>query len=167
MRNKRVYRQGGFSAGGPSNSSGQTQSTSHNQRRQGNTPYNRSQDNQGPTRSVNTGTRGNQSEGKLTCHRCGQEGHYVNDCKSPRTVCYNCQRPGHFARDCKAPRAESSADVAQGARPAARGGAYCMGTRVSGQTGKAIQRDCQIAGNTYCIDFVEATHSHMSWCAFC
>jgi hypothetical protein len=38
--------------------------------------------------------------------------------------------------------------VAQGARPAARGGAYCMGTGVSGQTGKAIQRDCQVAGNT-------------------
>ncbi|KAK2388388.1 cleavage and polyadenylation specificity factor subunit [Trifolium repens] len=141
MRNKRVNRQGSFSAGEPSNSSGQTQSSSQNQRRQGNKPYNRPQDNQGPTRSVNTGTRGNQSGGKLTCRRCGQEGHYVNDCKSSGTVCYNCQRPGHFARDCKAPKAGSSADVAQGTRPAARGGAYCMGTGVSGQTGNAIQED--------------------------
>jgi hypothetical protein len=141
MRNKRVNRQSGFSAGGPSNSSGQTQSTSHNQRRQGNKPYNRSQDNQGPTRSVNTGTRGSQSGGNLTCRRCGQEGHYVNDCKSPGTVCYNCQRPGHFARDCKAPRAESSADVAQRARPAARGGAYSMGTGVSGKTSNAMHED--------------------------
>ncbi|KAK2357014.1 receptor protein EIX2 [Trifolium repens] len=141
MRNKRVNRQGGFSAGGPSNSSGQTQSSSQNQRRQGNKPYNRPQDNQGPTRSVNIGTRGNQSGGKLTCRRCGQEGHYVDDCKSPGTVCYNCQRPGHFARDCKAPKAGSSADVAQGARPAARGGAYCMGTGVSGQTSNAMHED--------------------------
>ncbi|KAK2368533.1 cleavage and polyadenylation specificity factor subunit [Trifolium repens] len=142
MRNKWVNRQSGFSAGGPSNSSGQTQSSSQNQRRHGNKPYNRPQDNQGPTRSVNTGTRGNQSGGKLTCRRCGQEGHYANDCKSPGTVCYNCQRPGHFARDCKAPKAGSSADVAQGARPAARGGAYCMGTGVSGQTGNAMHEDC-------------------------
>ncbi|KAK2362202.1 cleavage and polyadenylation specificity factor subunit [Trifolium repens] len=141
MRNKRVNRQGSFSAGGPSNSSGQTQSSSQNQRRQGNKPYNRPQDNQGPTRSVNTGTRGNQSGGKLTCSRCGQEGHYVNDCKSSGTVCYNCQRPGHFARDCKAPKAGSSADVAQGTRPAARGDAYCMGTGVSGQTGDAMHED--------------------------
>ncbi|KAK2410028.1 cleavage and polyadenylation specificity factor subunit [Trifolium repens] len=144
MRNKRVNRQGSFSAGGPSRSSGSSQDSEG----QMNKPYSRLQDNQGPTRSVNTGTRGNQSGGKLTCRRCGQEGHYVNDCQSPGTVCYNCQRPGHFSKDCKAPRAEPSEDVTRGTRPAARGRVYCMGTGVSGQTGKAIQRDCQIAGNT-------------------
>jgi hypothetical protein len=31
--------------------------------------------------------------------------------------------------------------VAQGARPAARGGAYCMGTGVSGQTSNAMHED--------------------------
>ncbi|KAK2362692.1 receptor protein EIX2 [Trifolium repens] len=144
MRNKRVNRQGSFSAGGPSHSSGSRQDGG----RQGNKPYSRPQDNQGPTRSVNTRTRGNQSGGKPTCRRCGEEGHYVNDCQSPGTVYYNCQRPGHFARDCKAPRAEPSVDVGRGTRPAARGRVYCMGTGVSGQTGKAMQRDCQIAGNT-------------------
>ncbi|KAK2407619.1 cleavage and polyadenylation specificity factor subunit [Trifolium repens] len=141
MRSKRANRQGGFSAGGPSDSSGQTQSSSQNQRRQGNKPYNRPHDNQEPTRSVNTGTRGNQSGAKLTCRRCGQEGHFANDCQSPETVCYNCQRPGHFARDCKAPKVGPSVDVTRETRPVARGGAYLMGTGVSGQTGDAVHKD--------------------------
>jgi hypothetical protein len=31
--------------------------------------------------------------------------------------------------------------VAQGVRPAARGGAYCLGTGVNGQTGNAMHED--------------------------
>ncbi|KAK2443367.1 hypothetical protein QL285_014479 [Trifolium repens] len=56
MRNKRVNRQGGSSAGGPSrtNDRGSTQ----NSGRQGSKPYNRPQHSKGPGRSVNQVTRG-------------------------------------------------------------------------------------------------------------
>ncbi|MCI00194.1 enzymatic polyprotein, partial [Trifolium medium] len=129
----------------------------------GNKPYNRPQNNRGSNRSVNQGTRGNPVREKQNCFRCGEEGHYANECGIPNFNCHNCQKTGHFARDCKAPRVEPSANANQGARPTAKGRVYCMGTEVSGQASNAIHEDCQIAGNTLTalID-TEATHSFIS-----
>ncbi|MCI46786.1 TIR-NBS-LRR resistance protein, partial [Trifolium medium] len=79
MRNNRVNRSGSFSAGGPSRPGNQNQ----NRGRHGNMPYNRPRNSQGPNRSANQGTRGNSSGQKLTCYRCGEEGHYASECGNP------------------------------------------------------------------------------------
>ncbi|MCI44751.1 TIR-NBS-LRR resistance protein, partial [Trifolium medium] len=76
MRSKRVNRQWGFSAGGPSRPSHQSQ----NRGRQGDRPYNCPQNSRGSHRSANQGTRGNQVRGKQICYRCGEEGHYAHEC---------------------------------------------------------------------------------------
>ncbi|KAK2370458.1 cleavage and polyadenylation specificity factor subunit [Trifolium repens] len=161
MRNKRVNRQGGFSAGGPSRSGGPNQS--QNRGKQGSKPYDRPQYNKGQGRSVN---QDSQNTGKQGCFKCGEVGHYANECRNQGHVCFNCKKPGHFARDCKAPKAGPTANVAQGsqgARPAAKARAYCMGTELSGQASNAIHESCHIAGNslTALID-TGATHSFIS-----
>ncbi|MCI47072.1 TIR-NBS-LRR resistance protein, partial [Trifolium medium] len=85
--------------------------------RQGNKPYNCPQSNRGSNRSANQGTRGNPDGEKGPCFKCGQEGHFANNCRNLEVICFNCQKPGHFSRDCKAPNAEPSVNVTQGARP--------------------------------------------------
>ncbi|MCI66948.1 gag polyprotein, partial [Trifolium medium] len=71
MRNKRVNRSGGFSAGGPSRPSHQSQ----NHGRQGDRPYHRPEDNRGSNRSVDQGTQVSQGRGMQSCYKCGKEGH--------------------------------------------------------------------------------------------
>ncbi|PNX89216.1 putative TIR-NBS-LRR resistance protein, partial [Trifolium pratense] len=159
MKKNRMNRPGNFSAGGPSRPNHQNQ----NRGRQGNRPYNRPQNNQGSNRPANSGTQGSQARKKLTCYACGQEGHYSYECKEKGDVCFRCQKPGHFAKDCRMQEVAPSTNNTQGARPAARGRAYCMGTEVSGQASNAIHENCQIAGNslTALID-TGATHSFIS-----
>ncbi|KAK2395988.1 cleavage and polyadenylation specificity factor subunit [Trifolium repens] len=161
--NKRVNWQGGSSAGGPSrtNDRGSTQ----NRGKQGSKPYDRPQNNRGPGRSVNQGTREKSDGSKGACCNCGEAGHSANECTHPKggNICYNCKKPGHFARDCRAPKTGPSANAAQGsqgARPAAKARPYCMGTELSGQASNAIHVSCHIAGNslTALID-TGATHS--------
>ncbi|KAK2422804.1 hypothetical protein QL285_033306 [Trifolium repens] len=156
MRNKRMNRQGNSGAGGPSRPSNENQ----NRGRQGNKPYNRPQNNRGPNRYGNQGTRGNQGGEKQVCFKCGEAGHYANACG---VVCHNCKKPGHLAKNCTAQKAEPSVNVTQGARPTAKGRVYCLGTEVSGQASNAIHENCQIAGTalTALID-TGATHSFIS-----
>ncbi|MCI51674.1 enzymatic polyprotein, partial [Trifolium medium] len=92
--------------------------------------YNRPQNNRGSNHSANQGTRGNLGGEKLTCFKCGKEGHYATDYGNPRagTFCYNCREEEHFARDYKAPKAGPPVNANQGARPTAKGRVYCMGT---------------------------------------
>ncbi|MCI53426.1 cellular nucleic acid-binding protein, partial [Trifolium medium] len=97
----RVNRQGGFSAGGPSRPSHQSQYRGG----RGTRPYNCPQNIRGSNRSGIQGTRGNQVGEKLTYFKCGEEGHYATECGIQVPTCYNCKKPGHYARDCRAPRA--------------------------------------------------------------
>ncbi|MCI49671.1 TIR-NBS-LRR resistance protein, partial [Trifolium medium] len=94
----------------------------------GTRPYNRPQNNRGSHSSGIQGPQGNQSRGKQTCFKCGEEGHYANECGVQGITCYNYQTPGHYARDCRAPKVAPSANATQGARPTAKGRVYCMGT---------------------------------------
>ncbi|CAB0003808.1 unnamed protein product, partial [Nesidiocoris tenuis] len=38
---------------------------------------------------------------KVTCYKCGLNGHISADCVRAEACCYNCKRPGHLAADCK------------------------------------------------------------------
>ncbi|KZV87348.1 hypothetical protein EXIGLDRAFT_203955 [Exidia glandulosa HHB12029] len=41
---------------------------------------------------------------KVHCLRCGQRGHYADDCPSSEIVCFNCSGTGHRSNECPNPR---------------------------------------------------------------
>ena len=63
----------------------------------------------GPPHNPNTYRYGPPQKGKhVVCFRCGERGHYANECPNPRKeegmtpVCGNCRQMGHTVEECNA-----------------------------------------------------------------
>ena len=41
---------------------------------------------------------------RVTCYRCGREGHKASDCRHKNTKCHTCHKTGHLAKVCQANR---------------------------------------------------------------
>jgi hypothetical protein len=49
----------------------------------------------------------------VVCYRCGDRGHFANECKGER-LCYGCKKPGHVKADCPERSGEGEGSGAPG-----------------------------------------------------
>lgn len=54
---------------------------------------------------------GKPEQSRVSCDRCGESGHIVNNCSTLDVVCFQLQQPGHDARDCQATKVEATANI--------------------------------------------------------
>ena len=70
----------------------------------------------GRGRSPSRGGRGGRGRGFFggrTCHKCGEAGHWVNECKNP-LKCYECQGTGHMSTNCPNKEKKLETDKSKG-----------------------------------------------------
>ena len=48
------------------------------------------------------------AKGPKTCFRCGNLGHFAENCAADEKLCYNCKQPGHQSNFCPQPRTTQS-----------------------------------------------------------
>jgi len=161
MKNKRLNRRNN-NTGGPIRAN----HSNSGQGGQGKKPYQRPQRSTGEQyrpMTATPGSKGDSSTTKPYCFRCGDPGHYANNCTAMGDLCYNCRQTGHLARDCKAPKAGAANHSYNVTRQTAPGRVYSMDGQGATHLNESFQGECEIAGTILPVLFdTGATHSFIS-----